>query len=160
MGAAGFFSQYRHTLDEKGRVSVPARFREVLDTDAEATGERKLYLTLGLDGCLFAYTPSRWQEVAAAVTEGGRHSFASRAKRDFQRMFFAQAIDCEPDSQGRILVPEHLRNAAELSRDVVFVGALDRMEIWDAARWDELQAAKRPEYEQAATKSFSWEEDA
>jgi MraZ protein len=160
MATGGFFGQYAHALDEKGRVSVPAQFRILMEADAEATGERGLYVTAGLDGCLFAYTPARWLDLQRVVTEGGRHAIASAAKRRFQRLFFAQAKFCEPDGQGRILLPDHLRATAKLGKQVVFVGVLDRMEIWDADAWAREQAAGAADYESAAAKALEWEADA
>ena len=149
MATGGFFGQFRHALDEKGRVSVPARFRAVIEAEADG-GHGGLYVTLGLDGCLFAYSSRRWAEVEAAVQDGGGHPFASRDKRRFQRQFFASASFCEPDTQGRILIPEPLRAAAGFTHEVVFVGVMDRIELWDAGRWTREEAEGRSGYEHAA----------
>lgn len=158
MPASGFYGQYRHAIDEKGRVSVPSRFRALLDTEGE--GRVGLYLTLGLDGCLFAYTARRWAEVEAAVQKAGGHPFQSRDKRRFQRQFFASATFCEPDGQGRVLVPEVLRAAAGLEREVMFVGVLDRIEIWDAAKWEREETEGRGNYEQAAEAALGGPDEA
>jgi len=154
MSAGSFFGQYRHSVDDKGRVSVPARFRQVVEADAETTGRRGLWITRGFDGCLYAYSPSRWEQVIASVQEEGRHSFASRDQRRFQRQFFAAAAFCEPDGQGRVLIPEPLRALAGLGKQAVFAGVMDHIEIWDADRWDAEESDGRDEFEQAAQRAL------
>ncbi len=149
----GFIGQYEHALDEKGRVSVPARFREAMDSE-EGEGGLGLYVTVGLDRCLFAYTPVRWRAVTQSVRAAVRHPFASRDARRFQRQFFASAAFCEPDAQGRILIPEPLRAAAGLRRDVVFIGVEDRIEVWDAEAWTREEAQGREDYERAAERAL------
>ncbi len=131
-----------------------------MDEDAEATGKRGLWITVGLDGCLFAYTPSHWEDLRRVVAEGGRHSLASGSKRRFQRLFFARSAFVEPDAQGRILLKERYRTAAGLGKQVVFVGVMDRMEIWDAAAWEREEGAGAADYESAAAKALDWEGDA
>ncbi|MCI0341835.1 MAG: division/cell wall cluster transcriptional repressor MraZ [Planctomycetales bacterium] len=150
---AGFIGQYRHALDEKGRVSVPARFREAMESE-EGEGGLGLYVTVGLDRCLFAYTPVRWRAVTQSVRTTARHPFASRDARRFQRQFFASAAFCEPDAQGRILIPESLRAAAGLRRDVVFIGVEDRIEVWDAEAWIREETQGREDYERAAERAL------
>ena len=151
---SSFFGTYRHSVDDKGRVSVPARFRQVMEADAETTGRRGFFVTRGFDGCLYAYSPSRWEQVVAAVQEAGRPSFVSRDKRQFQRQFFAAATFCEPDAQGRILIPEPLRAASGLGKQAVFAGVLDHIEIWDGAKWDAEEAEGQDEFEQAAKRAL------
>ncbi|MBN1486861.1 MAG: division/cell wall cluster transcriptional repressor MraZ [Anaerolineae bacterium] len=121
-----FLGQYTYTIDSKGRLTIPSRFRE------ELAGE--LVLTRGLDRCLVAYPIDVWNEIAQKVNALPITDPRGRALR---RIFFADAVDASPDRQGRILVPERLREYAGLdsSNDVVIVG-LDRfMELWEAQKW-------------------------
>ncbi|MCD4738246.1 MAG: division/cell wall cluster transcriptional repressor MraZ [Anaerolineae bacterium] len=122
-----FLGQYAYTLDSKGRLTIPARFRE------EPT--ERLVITRGLDHCLALYPLDVWQELAHKVNELPITSAQGRALR---RLFFADAADVSLDSQGRILVPERLREYAALilSHEVVIVG-LDRyLELWSPSQWE------------------------
>lgn len=114
--------EYRHTLDTKGRVSVPSKLREEL-------GER-FTVTKGLDHCIAIYPESEWR-----VLEDKIRALPMSKSRDLQRFFFSAAFDAELDSQGRILLPANLRAYAGLGKDVVVIGASGHAEIWDAARW-------------------------
>jgi len=120
-----FFGEYQHTLDAKGRMFVPAKFREEL-------GE-KFIVTIGLDRCLFVFpleTFMVYKEKLDAI------SLANRDAREFTRFFFAGAGECELDKQGRIMLPLKLRQYARLSKDVTVVGVSGRVEIWDADSWE------------------------
>ena len=115
--------EYRHTLDAKGRVSVPSKLRDEL-------GDR-FTVTKGLDHCLAIYPESEWK-----VLEDKIRALPMSKSRDLQRFFFSAAFDAELDSQGRILLPANLRAFAGLGKEVVVIGAANHAEIWDAARWD------------------------
>ncbi len=115
--------EYQHNIDPKGRVIVPSRFREDL-------GEH-FYLTKGLDGCLFVLSPEGWRKLQEKVS-----AMPVSKARGLQRFFFSGAADAEPDKQGRILIPQNLRAYASLERDVTFIGASSRAEIWDTAKWN------------------------
>lgn len=119
--------QYAHTLDAKGRVNFPARLREEL-------GERFI-ITRGLDNCLFVYSAQEWQFLADKL-----HQLPISKSAPLNRFFFAGAAEVEPDKQGRILLPGHLRDYAGLGRDVTIAGVANRAEIWDTARWEEANA--------------------
>lgn len=121
-----FLGEYQHSLDAKGRVILPSKFRDQLANGA--------YMAKGSDGCLFVYTAEEFEAVAAEARE-----LAKRGARERQaaRSFFAGAADIVPDKQGRVAVPPHLREFAGLERDVVVAGIFSRIEIWDAARWRE-----------------------
>ncbi len=125
--AVMLIGEYQHNIDRKGRVIVPSKFREDL-------GEH-FYLTKGLDGCLFVLSPRGW----AALQEKVSAMPISKA-RGLQRFFFSGAVEAEPDRQGRILIPQVLRDYAGLSRDVTFIGASNRAEIWDSASWKAFNA--------------------
>lgn len=116
--------EFNHSIDAKGRIIVPAKFREDL-------GE-EFVVTLGLDGCLFLYPDSEWREFVEQL----KHLPGNRQARQLQRYFLAGATTCEIDKQGRILIPAKLREHAKLEKDVVFVGVLGKIEIWSKELWD------------------------
>lgn len=121
-----FIGQYEHTIDSKGRIIVPAKYREALGEEFVATK--------GLDGCLFLYPLEEWKEFASKL-----QSLSSGANtRKLQRHFMSRAMEMTLDKQGRILIPATLREHAELEKDVVFVGNINHVEVWDAKRWDEM----------------------
>ncbi len=119
-----FMGEYNHTLDAKGRIIVPAKFRDAL-------GE-EFVVTLGLDGCLFVYPEEEWTSFVSQLKELP----GSKDARQLQRYFMAGAATCEVDKQGRILIPSKLREHAALEKDVVFVGVLNKVEIWAKERWE------------------------
>ena len=125
-----FIGEYEHTLDDKSRVSLPRQFRTGLG--------RKVVMTRGLDNCLFVYSRSSWEKVAAKLQE---LSFAQADTRGFNRFILSGAAEVEVDSAGRVLIPEHQRAFAGLSKTLVFAGVSDRVEVWDAKRWSEYKAA-------------------
>lgn len=119
-----FMGEYNHTIDVKGRVFMPSKFREQLgDT---------FVVTQGLDGCLFVYSNEEWEH----FVEGLKTLPGNKEARQLQRYFMAGAIFCEVDKQGRILIPVKLRESAGLDKDVVFVGVLGKIEIWSKERWE------------------------
>ena len=119
--------EYEHTIDDKSRLTLPAKFRE-----AFAEG---IVLTRGMDGCLYAYTRSDWTRLVE--TRLSTLDPLSREGRLMQRYFFAQAASAELDKQGRVPVPGALSDAAGLGREVVVAGAFDHLEIWNRAAWRE-----------------------
>lgn len=124
-GPEMFIGEYQHTLDAKGRIFVPAKFRDEL-------GE-KFIVTIGLDRCLFVFpaqTFNIYKEKLDAI------SLANKDARNFTRFFFAGAAECELDKQGRIMLPQKLRVYASLEKDVTVVGVSGRVEIWNTAEWD------------------------
>lgn len=114
---------YKHNIDTKGRLIIPAKLREEL-------GER-FTVTKGLDRCLSIYPAAEWDELEAKI-----RALPMSKSRDLQRFFFSAAFDAEIDSQGRILIPGNLREFAGLSKDVTIVGTANHAEIWDTARWN------------------------
>ncbi len=119
-----FMGEYNHTIDAKGRLIVPAKFREQL-------GEA-FVITNGNDGCLNIYTNEDWE----AFLEKLSLLPNNRDKREIVRAFVSKANTVEVDKQGRILVPPALREHAGLEKDVVLAGAIDKIEVWDKDRWD------------------------
>ncbi len=119
-----FRGRYEHTIDAKGRTSVPARYRDALG----AAGERRIVVTSALDPCLVAYTPSEW----AAFED--RPQF-DRAVQKLKRIYVSGAVECDIDDVGRILVPPTLRDHARLRKDVLWAGAGRYAELWDKEEW-------------------------
>ena len=121
-----FMGEYNHTIDAKGRLIVPSKFREQLGNE--------FVITKGLDGCLFVYSNEEWQNIEKSFRE---KPLTSKDARKFMRFFFAGAATCEVDKQGRILIPNNLREYAGIEKDVVSVGVLSRVEIWSKDKWME-----------------------
>ena len=118
--------QYFHNIDAKGRLFIPAKLREQLgDT---------LHVTVGQDGCLSVYSDTEWEKFQQKLDE---RNFTDVKKL---RLMFAYMADCEPDAQGRILIPTKLREYAGLQKEVVVIGSFDRAEIWNAERWAREEA--------------------
>ena len=117
--------QYQHNIDAKNRVIVPAKFREDL-------GER-FYVTKGLDGCLFVLSEEGWKRLQDKIV-----AMPMSKARQLQRLFFSGAAEVEPDKQGRILIPQPLRDYASIEKDVTFIGTGDRAEIWSTECWTQF----------------------
>ncbi len=131
--------EYQHSLDTKGRITIPSRLREGL-------GER-FVVTKGLDTCLFVYPLAEW----AALEEKLRSLPLTRADaRAFVRLLFSGAVECEPDKQGRVLLPPNLRAHARLEKDVYLLGVSNRVEIWDKEIWEQYSMQAAASFEQAA----------
>ncbi len=113
---------YEHSIDPKGRLFIPAKLREELGVT--------FYLAAGLDACLAMYPVSTWERFTEKI------SALPMSQSSAARRLFANAAKCEPDSQGRILIPQKLRKYADLGRDVVIIGVNDRAEIWSADTWN------------------------
>jgi len=126
-----FVGKYEVRLDSKHRVIVPQRLRESRTEGGPVWSE--FYITLGAEGCLFVYTPEGWERMMEAM--GATNPMADESLRILQRLVAANAVRCECDGQGRIVLPPELRAHAGLKRDVVWIGAVGRAEIWDRDRW-------------------------
>ena len=121
---AVFVGEFQHALDDKGRLTIPARFREGL-------GERFI-VTRGLDSCLFVYPLAEWQVLESRLKSLPLTKADARA---FARFLFSGAFECELDRQGRVMLPPNLRQYAGLEKDAVIIGVSTRVEIWAAERW-------------------------
>ncbi|MDE6014636.1 MAG: division/cell wall cluster transcriptional repressor MraZ [Acetatifactor sp.] len=120
-----FMSEYNHTIDAKGRLIIPSKFREVL-------GE-EFVISKGMDGCLFVYANDDWAAFEQKLTS---LPMTNKEARKFARFFLAGAAQVELDKQGRILLPAALREFAELDKDVVLVGVGSRIEIWSKEKYE------------------------
>lgn len=125
-----FTGEFRHTIDAKGRLIVPARMRD------ELSGE-KVWLTRWLDGCIAIWSDEGWEEIKALLRSQGS---SNPKARDFVRAVTASASPDQIDKQGRIMVPQQLRDRAGITRDAVVVGVLNHGEIWDPERWEARDA--------------------
>lgn len=133
--------EYQHTLDDKGRVIVPAKFRDGL-------GE-SFVMTRGLDQCLFVYPKAEWEILEAKL----KSLPMTRADaRQFVRFFFSGATECELDKQGRIVIPTLLRDYALLQKDIVVLGVSNRVEIWSQDRWHNYSAEAALSFAETAEK--------
>ena len=117
--------EFEHSLDSKGRLIMPAKLRETI-------GE-KFVVTKGLDGGLFAFSITEWQKFEEKLKS---LPLSNRNSREFTRFFLSGATECEIDKQGRFLIPNNLRESANLQKEVVIIGVGTRIEIWDKGKWD------------------------
>ena len=138
-----FYGEFAHSLDRKGRLIIPSKFREAIK---EAYAE-KLYITRGLDKCLFVFTEEEWK---TQETKFKSMSFTKSEHRKFNRIFFSGASDTAPDKQGRILLPGYLKDFASIKKEVVFIGVSNRIEIWSKELWREFYGNNKESYEQIA----------
>lgn len=122
--------EYIHTIDAKGRVTIPAKFRDELGN--------RFVVTRGLEDCLSAYSFERWKRIEDKLSE---ISLTNKAGMKLTRLIMGNAIECEVDKMGRILITQTLRDKAGLNKDVVLLGLGDRIELWDKAKWDEINSA-------------------
>ena len=126
------YGEYRHNMDQKGRITVPLKFRDYLGD--------KFYVCKGLDKCLFLYSEAEWQGLIDKIA-----AMPVAQARSVQRFMFAGAADVECDKQGRILLPQNLRDFAGLNKDVTVIGSGSRAEIWDSDAWMQYIEAQTEE---------------
>ena len=119
-----FIGEYQHSLDDKGRVTVPSKYRDQL-------GE-SFVLTKGLDGCLFIYTQEEWRNFEQKLKN---LPLTNMNARKFVRFFLSGAVECMTDKQGRILIPNALRVYSHIEKDIVFIGMSNRIEVWSLEDW-------------------------
>lgn len=134
-----FMGEYRHTIDEKGRVIIPAKFREGFD--------KTIIVTRGLDKCLFLYPPCEWEVLEEKLLT---LPLTKKDARAFTRFFFSGANDCPLDKQGRINLPDPLMKYASLEKDCVIVGVSNRMEIWNISNWNDYLTLSEHSYSDIA----------
>ena len=138
-----FYGEYEHTIDRKGRLIVPAKFRQALkDHDIKS-----LFLTRGLDECLFLFPESEWR-----LTENRfkQIPFTKAEGRKFNRLFFSGAAEVTIDGLGRLLVPRALKEFAQIKQDVMIVGVSNRMEVWAKEKWHAFYESSRQSFEEVA----------
>jgi len=140
-----FYGEYLHSIDRKGRLILPAKFREV----AKANFIERFFVTRGLDKCLFMFSEEEWRSQEAKFKA---ISFTKLESRTFNRIYFSVAGEVTPDRQGRILLPQYLKDFAEIKKDVVIVGVSNRIEIWAKDKWHEFYGNSRQSFETIAEK--------
>lgn len=133
--------EYQHNLDSKGRMAIPAKFRDKVSAGA--------IITRGLDNCLFVFNNKDWEVLAQKLIA---LPLAQANSRAFVRLMLAGAMDVELDTQGRILIPDYLRKYAELKKQVIVAGLYNRIEIWDSAKWQQYKQKTESASEEIAEK--------
>jgi MraZ protein len=140
-----FYGEYLHSIDRKGRLILPAKFREV----AKSHFIEKFYITRGLDKCLFMFPEEEWRTQESKLKAV---PFTKQQSRTFNRLYFSGASEIAFDNQGRILIPQYLKDFAEIKKDVVIVGVSNRVEIWARNKWEEFYGNSRQSFEEIAEK--------
>jgi len=140
-----FYGEYEHSIDRKGRLILPAKFREA----AKAQFIEKFFVTRGLDKCLFMFSEEEWR---SQENKFKSMPFTKQQARTFNRLLFSGAQEVSADKQGRILLPQYLKDFAGIKRDVVVVGVSNRIEIWSRDTWLEFAKNSRQSFEEIAEK--------
>lgn len=146
-----FYGTYEHTIDKKGRAIVPSKFREAF----KEYGVEKIYITTGLDRCLFLFTENEWKSQEAKFRS---IPFTKAEARKFNRLYFAGASEIESDKQGRILIPKYLKDYAGIRRDIVVIGVSNRIEVWAREVWEEYYRSSKESFEEIAENVLTKEE--
>jgi MraZ protein len=146
-----FYGEYEHTIDKKGRIIVPSKFRDFL----KEYDIKKLFVTRGLDKCLFLFTEDEWK---AQESKFKSIPFTKSESRKFNRLYFSGATLVECDGQGRILLPKYLKDFAEIKRDIMIIGVSNRIEVWSKESWQEYYKSSKGSYEEIAERLMSSEE--
>jgi len=140
-----FYGEFFHSIDRKGRLILPSKFREV----AKGNFVEKFFVTRGLDTCLFMFSEEEWR---SQETKFKAMPFTKQESRIFNRLYFSGAVDVVPDRQGRILLPQFQKDYAQIKKDVVVVGVSNRIEIWSADKWKEFYGTWKQSFEGIAEK--------
>lgn len=138
-----FYGEYGHAIDRKGRLIIPSKFREVFKEHYV----EKFYVTRGLDRCLFVFAEDEWR---TQENKFKSMSFTKAETRKFNRLYFSGACEVTCDKQGRILLPQYLKDYAGIKREVIIVGVSNRMEIWAKDKWKEFYEGARESFEDIA----------
>ncbi len=140
-----FYGEYQHALDNKDRVIIPAKFREIFKENYV----EKFFITRGLDQCLFVFTEEAWKTQEKKFRD---LPFTKAEARKFNRLYFSGACEVLCDKQGRILIPDYLKSYGEIKTDVVIIGVSDRIEIWAKEKWNEFFNSNKGNFEELAEK--------
>lgn len=138
-----FYGEYLHTIDRKGRLILPAKFRE----SAKNNFIEKFFINRGLDGCLFMFSEEEWRNQEQKFKS---LPITKQQARTFNRLYFSGAVEIIADKQGRILLPGFLKDFAGIKRDVIIVGVSNRIEIWAKEKWQEFYGNSQPVFEEIA----------
>jgi MraZ protein len=140
-----FYGEYEHKLDRKGRIIIPARFREVFKENYV----EKFYVTRGLDKCLFLFIEEEWKSQERIFKS---MSFTKIEARKFNRLYFSGACEVICDKQGRILIPQYLKEYADIQKGVMVIGVSNRIEIWSKEGWKQYYKDTKDSFEDIAEK--------
>ena len=138
-----FYGEHEHTIDRKGRLIIPAKFRQAL----KEHDVKSLFLTRGLDGCLFLFSEAEWR---VAESRFKQVPFTKGEGRKFNRLFFSGAAEVTLDGLGRMLLPKSLKEFADIKQDVVIFGVSNRMEVWAKEKWQAFYESSRQGFEEVA----------
>ena len=142
-----WYGEYIHKLDDKDRFILPAKFREKIKT----LKEKKFFITRGLDGCLFLVPQEAWEKLEDKLKS---LPFTKQQSRAFNRLYFSGASEIDIDTQGRIILPEYLKEFAQIKREIVIIGVADRIEIWGKEGWGKFYQENRKRFEEMAENLF------
>ncbi|MFP6582132.1 MAG: division/cell wall cluster transcriptional repressor MraZ [Candidatus Hydrogenedentota bacterium] len=143
-----YFGESQTTLDDKGRITVSRKYRETMST----LGHVLWYMTRGYDGSIFIFPKEEWDKIRI---QASTHSTLDAHAIDVRRMMFGSVAEVQPDRQGRLSVPTHLREYAGLDKEVSLVGVGDHLELWSKDRWRAFQESKEDEYKAMASGLFA-----
>ncbi len=138
-----FYGDYAHTIDRKGRLIIPAKFRQAL----KELPSPSLFLTRGLDGCLFLFPEAEWRSIESRLKQ---IPVTKAEGRKFNRMFFSGACELTVDGLGRLLIPKMLKEFAEIKQDVMVIGVSSRIEVWAKEKWQAFYESSRQSFEEVA----------
>ena len=138
-----WYGEYIHSLDDKGRFVLPSKFRQQI----KKQNIRGFYMTRGLDTCLFMLAEQDWKRLEEKFRS---LSFTKKQARSFNRLYFSGAYEAAPDLQGRVLIPDYLKQFAQIKRDIVIIGVSDRIEIWSKPDWAKFYEKNRKNFEEMA----------
>ena len=141
-----YFGEYPVKVDDKGRLTVPSRLRQVMEVEGDAVW----YLTRGFDGCISVYPRDEWRRIRAQVS---RYSSMNAKALDFRRLFFSSMGEARIDGQGRMAIPPHLREMGKIDteEEVILIGVDDHLELWNKERWRGFQNNNEAAYKEMAT---------
>ena len=138
-----FYGEYEHSIDRKGRLIMPSKFRDA----CKEAGIERFFLTRGLDKCIFMFSEEEWRSQEQKFKG---MPFTKQESRSFNRMFFSGAVDVAPDKQGRFIIPTYLKDYANIKRDAIVIGVANRIEIWDKGHWGNFYNNSNNSFEQIA----------
>ncbi len=148
-----FYGEYEHSIDRKGRLIIPSKFREVFKENYV----ERFFVTRGLDTCLFVFAEDEWRKQESRFRA---LPVTSQEARNFNRIYFSGACEVTCDRQGRILVPQYLKDFAKIKSDVMIVGVSNRMEIWSKDMWADFYKNTKDTFEKMAENIFNQNGDA
>lgn len=146
-----FYGEHEHSIDKKGRIIIPSKFREFF----KEYDIRKCYITRGLDKCLFLFTEDEWKTQESKFKA---IPFTKSEARKFNRLYFSGASQVECDAQGRILLPKYLKDFAEIKKDIMIIGVSNRIEIWAKETWKDYYDTSKGSFEEIAERLMAQEE--